>query len=151
MALTCVCSEDGYTTDVTPTNDDVYRDFDQMRRQMKIKSFAGKWVQRKYAFGTEGIPDGESKWLKVVYDFQRESCLFLFCSQHLNMADLQNLNCPKGSRRPTFPIYSAQIPARSSCSCSSVRLWGHVGSRSKTQYSDPPKQVYLAYRPLLSI
>ena len=40
-----------------------------MRKQAKIRSFGSKWVKRSYAFGTEGIADGESDWLKVVYDF----------------------------------------------------------------------------------
>ena len=40
-----------------------------MRRDMKISSASTKWVQRKYAFGAEGVPEGESEWLKVIYGF----------------------------------------------------------------------------------
>ena len=65
--------EDGFTTDVTPGKEDVEADFDTMRRQVKIKSYASKWVTRKYAFGFNGaaadIPDGEFEWLKVSYSF----------------------------------------------------------------------------------
>ncbi|KAF8585711.1 DNA polymerase alpha catalytic subunit [Ramaria rubella] len=58
----------GFDTDVTPTQDDVYDDFDRIRRQIGVKSWAAKWVKRKYAFG-EGVPTGEADWMKVVYGF----------------------------------------------------------------------------------
>ncbi|GJJ15609.1 hypothetical protein Clacol_009887 [Clathrus columnatus] len=61
--------ENGYQTDKTPTEDDVHEDFDEMRRTVGIKSFGSKWVKRKYAFGEEGVPIGESDWMKVVYSF----------------------------------------------------------------------------------
>jgi hypothetical protein len=35
----------------------------------------GKWVKRNYAFGVEGIPNGESDYLKVIYGFDRASSL----------------------------------------------------------------------------
>jgi hypothetical protein len=40
-----------------------------MRREFGIKSISTKWVKRKYAFGADGVPEGESDYLKVVYDF----------------------------------------------------------------------------------
>lgn len=68
--LLIISLEDGYQTDETPTEDDVYDDFDQMRRSAGIKSFGSKWVKRKYAFGEEGVSTGESDWMKVVYSFE---------------------------------------------------------------------------------
>ncbi|KAF8323497.1 DNA polymerase alpha catalytic subunit [Cantharellus anzutake] len=66
--------EDGFVTDMTPEKEDVEADFDTMRRQVKIKSYASKWVKRKYTFGFNGaaadIPDGEFEWLKVSYSFK---------------------------------------------------------------------------------
>lgn len=40
-----------------------------MRREYGIRSISKKWVKRKYAFGVEGVPEGESDFLKVIYDF----------------------------------------------------------------------------------
>lgn len=48
---------------------DVYQDFDALRKRVGIKSFKGKFVKRKYAFGEPDVPTGESQWLKVVYPF----------------------------------------------------------------------------------
>lgn len=48
---------------------DIYRDFDAVRKQAGIKSFKGKFVKRKYAFGEPDVPTGEKQWLKVVYSF----------------------------------------------------------------------------------
>lgn len=56
-------------TDIIPSQDDVYQDFDRIRKQLKIKSWRAKFVKRKYAFGEEDVPTGESNWLKVVYGF----------------------------------------------------------------------------------
>lgn len=61
--------EDGFETDVVPELVDVYRDFDAVRKKAEIKSFKGKFVKRKYAFGEPDVPTGESDWLKVVYSF----------------------------------------------------------------------------------
>ncbi|KAF8507515.1 hypothetical protein BU17DRAFT_78091 [Hysterangium stoloniferum] len=58
-----------YETDLVPSQDDVYDDFDQLRRKVGVKSWAAKWVKRKYAFGEEGVPTGEADWMKVVYGF----------------------------------------------------------------------------------
>jgi DNA polymerase alpha subunit A len=54
---------------IIPTQDDVYDDFDRVRRKVGVKSWAAKWVKRKYAFGEEGVPTGEADWMKVVYGF----------------------------------------------------------------------------------
>lgn len=59
----------GADTDIIPTQDDVYDDFEQIRRKVGVKSWAAKWVKRKYAFGEEGVPTGEADWMKVVYGF----------------------------------------------------------------------------------
>jgi len=40
-----------------------------IRKEMRIKSYRGKFVKRKYAFGETEIPRGESSWMKVVYGF----------------------------------------------------------------------------------
>jgi DNA polymerase alpha subunit A len=58
-----------HETDIVPTQDDIDDDFDLIRKQMKIKSYRGKFVKRKYAFGEKDIPRGESTWMKVVYGF----------------------------------------------------------------------------------
>jgi DNA polymerase alpha subunit A len=63
--------EDGniHETDVVPKPEDVYEDFDMIRKQMKIKSCRSKFVERNYAFGEKDVPRGVSRWLKVVYGF----------------------------------------------------------------------------------
>ncbi|PFH53233.1 hypothetical protein AMATHDRAFT_54925 [Amanita thiersii Skay4041] len=63
--------EDGdlIDTDVVPSLQDVYNDFDMIRKQMDIKSWKARWVKRKYAFGEKSVPRGESQWMKVVYGF----------------------------------------------------------------------------------
>ncbi|KAF8966275.1 DNA polymerase alpha catalytic subunit [Flammula alnicola] len=58
-----------HETDMVPTQEDIDDDFDLIRKQMKIKSYRGKFVKRKYAFGEKEIPRGESLWMKVVYGF----------------------------------------------------------------------------------
>jgi DNA polymerase alpha subunit A len=62
-------SEEGHPTDVTPSQQDVFSDFDAVRRQAGVKAWRAKFVKRKYAFGQEGVREGESEWLKVVYGF----------------------------------------------------------------------------------
>ena len=63
--------EDGnmHETDIVPDQLEIDDDFDSIRKQMKIKSYRGKFVKRKYAFGETKIPRGESSWMKVVYSF----------------------------------------------------------------------------------
>lgn len=57
-------------TDVVPDLNDVYQDFDRVRKKAGIKSFKAKFVKRNYAFGEPDVPRGEARWLKVVYPFE---------------------------------------------------------------------------------
>lgn len=61
------------STDVVPTSDDVYDDFDNLRQNYGIKSFKAKDVQRKYAFGEEEVPRDETTWTKVLYSFEGQT------------------------------------------------------------------------------
>jgi len=61
-------------TDIVPSKEDVYEDFDTIRKEIGVKSWRGKFVKRNYVFGDE-IPRGESEWLKVVYRFDGKQCL----------------------------------------------------------------------------
>ncbi|KAF5362489.1 hypothetical protein D9756_002711 [Leucocoprinus leucothites] len=63
--------EDGefYDTDIVPSLEDVYGDFELIRKQLGIKSWRGKFVKRKYAFGEKEVPRTETQWLKIVYGF----------------------------------------------------------------------------------
>jgi DNA polymerase alpha subunit A len=56
-------------TDVVPELNDVYDDFDRVRKKMGIKVWKAKFVKRKYAFGEQDVPREEREWLKVVYGF----------------------------------------------------------------------------------
>ena len=47
---------------------DVYKEFDNVRKNHKISGFASKPVSRKYAFELPNIP-AESDYLKVLYSF----------------------------------------------------------------------------------
>lgn len=58
-------------TDEVPTDEDVRNDFDALRRNLKIKSFKAKFVERSYAFGEKDVPRGKRRWMKVVYPFTR--------------------------------------------------------------------------------
>ncbi|KAK0489470.1 hypothetical protein IW261DRAFT_1445337 [Armillaria novae-zelandiae] len=60
-----------YETDEVPSLPDVYRDFDVIRKKVSIKSFKGKFVKRKYAFGETDVPREERQWMKVVYGFDQ--------------------------------------------------------------------------------
>jgi DNA polymerase alpha subunit A len=62
-------NEKTHTTDVIPTQQDVYGDFELIRKKIGVKSWKGKFVNRKYVFGETDVPRGESQWLKVVYGF----------------------------------------------------------------------------------
>ena len=54
--------------DDVPSQDDVYEEFDSIRQKHGIGRIAGKFVKRKYAFETRGIPS-EAEWFKVAYSF----------------------------------------------------------------------------------
>lgn len=58
-----------HETDIIPSPQDVHADFEMIRKQIGVKSWRGKFVKRKYAFGEKEVPRGESQWLKVVYGF----------------------------------------------------------------------------------
>jgi len=66
-------------TDIIPSEEDVHDEFDTIRKQMGIKSWRGKFVKRKYVFGEEDIPKGESQWMKVVYSFAGQSVCRYSC------------------------------------------------------------------------
>ncbi|KAF8624027.1 hypothetical protein AX17_007233 [Amanita inopinata Kibby_2008] len=74
--------EDGnlIDTDIVPSMQDVYNDFDMIRKQLKIKSWKAKFVKRKYAFGEKDAPRGERQWLKVVYGFNEPQVPMNACS-----------------------------------------------------------------------
>lgn len=67
--------EDGdiYETDDLVKPEDVYADFDRVRKHVGIKSWRGKFVERQYAFGEADVPKEKTKWLKVVYGFNGRS------------------------------------------------------------------------------
>jgi predicted RNA-binding protein Jag len=71
-------NEDGMEIDIEMQ--DVYDEFDQIRRKHGIRDFGCKFVKRNYAFEVPGVP-AESDYLKVVYSFDRT--LFMFCKRRL--------------------------------------------------------------------
>ncbi|KAG5716236.1 DNA polymerase alpha catalytic subunit [Termitomyces sp. T112] len=77
--------EDGniHETDVIPTPQDVHGDFEMIRKQIGVKSWKGKFVKRKYAFGEKDVPRGESQWLKVVYGFDDPQIPSNACSPNI--------------------------------------------------------------------
>ncbi|KAJ3315983.1 DNA polymerase alpha catalytic subunit [Boothiomyces sp. JEL0838] len=58
-------------TDYPVTLQDVYKEFDEIRKSYGISEFASKMVTRKYAFELPGIP-AESDYLKVLYSFSEK-------------------------------------------------------------------------------
>ncbi|KAG8907664.1 DNA-directed DNA polymerase alpha catalytic subunit pol1 [Tulasnella sp. 403] len=61
---------DDEETDVAPEENDIYSDFDQLRRKCKIKTWMGKFVRRKYVLDdVDREDDREQKYLKVVYGY----------------------------------------------------------------------------------
>ena len=56
-------------TDVVPEKQDVYDDFDRIRKKMCIKSWKARWVKRNYAFDMKDIPK-EAEWMKVLYSYE---------------------------------------------------------------------------------
>ncbi|KAG6896542.1 hypothetical protein C0992_007538 [Termitomyces sp. T32_za158] len=71
--------EDGnmHETDIMPSTQDVHADFEMIRKQIGVKSWKGKFVKRKYAFGEKEVPRGESQWLKVVYGFDGKRSMLI--------------------------------------------------------------------------
>lgn len=82
-------------TDLVPEKAEVKQEFDQKRRERGISSFMAKWVKRNYSFGVEGVPFGESDWLKVIYGFDGTFLLLLSLFLLANLAPLfcQSPNC----------------------------------------------------------
>jgi len=105
-----------YETDITPSQMDVFKDVDAVRKQWNIKKWKAKWVKRSYAFGEPDVPTEETEWLKVVYGFDGRH-LRQF-SYPLQIADRRSQNHLSMLRSPvqTFCASSARAPARSSCS-----------------------------------
>ncbi len=64
-----------YETDDVPSLNDVYADFDRIRKKASISGFKAKFVKRNYAFGEEDVPRTETQWLKVVYGFNGTNSL----------------------------------------------------------------------------
>ncbi|CAO1638402.1 unnamed protein product [Sympodiomycopsis kandeliae] len=60
--------ENGHETDIQPSEDDVYDEFDEMREKHGIKNFLAKAVTRSYAFELPGVP-ATGSYLKVKYGF----------------------------------------------------------------------------------
>jgi len=56
-------------TDVVPGEEDVYGDFNLIRKELKIKNFRAKMVERSYVFGDKNVPREKTKYLKIVYPF----------------------------------------------------------------------------------
>ncbi|KAF8064215.1 DNA polymerase family B-domain-containing protein [Lyophyllum atratum] len=72
-----------HDTDVVPTSQDVHSDFEMIRKQVGVKSWKGRFVERKYAFGEKDVPRGESQWLKVVYGFNDPQIPVNACSPNI--------------------------------------------------------------------
>ncbi|KAG6831739.1 hypothetical protein H0H87_004008 [Tephrocybe sp. NHM501043] len=70
-------------TDIIPTPQDVHADFEMIRKQLGVKSWKGKFVKRKYAFGEKDVPREESQWLKVVYGFSDPQIPINACSPNI--------------------------------------------------------------------
>ncbi|KAL4066177.1 hypothetical protein J3A83DRAFT_4433487 [Scleroderma citrinum] len=70
-------------TDVVPDKQDVYDDFDRIRRKMSIKSWKARWVKRKYAFDMKDVPK-EADWMKVLYSFEEPQIPMDACSPNIH-------------------------------------------------------------------
>lgn len=99
-----------------------------------------KWVKRNYAFGVEGIPTGESDWLKVIYGFSGQSRPSLFYAMSFLTSFIVFFapqNPPSPPERAETPSATSSEPtrARSRPSSSKGRSWVPAGSRSRTPSS----------------
>jgi DNA polymerase alpha subunit A len=94
--------EDGgvYDTDIVPTPQDVYSDFEMIRKQVGVKSWKGRFVKRRYAFGEKDVPRGESQWLKVVYGFN--GMFTLYFSFSLIMCTFIEPQIPMNAESPNI-------------------------------------------------
>lgn len=68
--------EDPAESEFAPTVDDVEDEFEDVIRQAGVTKWLTKEVTRKYAFELPGVP-AETRYLKVVYGFDRELPCFL--------------------------------------------------------------------------
>ncbi|KAG9309455.1 hypothetical protein JVU11DRAFT_10424 [Chiua virens] len=79
-------TEDGQVeiveTDVVPEKEDVYSDFERIRREIGIKSWKARWVKRKYAFDCEDVPK-EAEWMKVLYSYEEPQIPMDACSPNI--------------------------------------------------------------------
>ena len=90
-----------YETDVKPDMDDVYDDFDRVRKKAGIKSWRAKYVKRRYAFGERDVPRDETDWLKVVYGFDGKEIIPQpdFCSYQYTEPQISaNVSSPNFAR-----------------------------------------------------
>lgn len=95
--------EDGniHETDIIPSQEDIDDDFDLIRKAMKIKSYRAKFVKRKYAFGEQDIPRGESQWMKVIYGYNGAYHFFYMRSDvHVPSRACDTHECRKSEHRP---------------------------------------------------
>lgn len=97
--------------DEVPDLLDVYNDFDEIRKQLGISSWKGKFVKRKYAFGDRNVPREETNWLKVVYGFNG-LCAPCVSPHSLIEPRYQSQSFRCMHSRQQFPVCSEQIRAR---------------------------------------
>ncbi|KAI6139794.1 hypothetical protein BKA82DRAFT_955077 [Pisolithus tinctorius] len=69
-------------TDVVPERQDVYDDFDRIRRKLGIKAWKARWVKRKYAFDMKDVPK-EAEWMKVLYSYEGDQIPMDACSPNI--------------------------------------------------------------------
>lgn len=69
-------------TDIVPGKQDVYGDFDRIRRKLDIKAWKARWVKRKYAFDMKDIPK-EAEWMKVLYSYEESQIPIDACSPNI--------------------------------------------------------------------
>lgn len=113
-------------TDMVPDKQDVYDDFDRIRRKMCIKSWKARWVKRKYAFDMKDVPK-EADWMKVLYSYEGR----FWCGGQISTKRngfLQNRRFRWMPVRQISIRYSERTRASSNSSCSSEKSWAPAGS-----------------------
>lgn len=118
--------EDGdfYDTDIVPSLQDVYEDFELIRKELGIKSWRAKFVKRKYTFGERDVPRQERQWLKVVYGFGGKVSSMSKASSLKGLKILRSLPRPKVR---TSLGFSALVRAHLNYWCSKGKSWVLVG------------------------
>lgn len=104
-----------YETDITPSQMNVFKDVDAVRKQWNIKKWKAKWVRRSYAFGEPDVPTEETEWLKVVYGFDGRHLRHFRILCKVVTGTQSRLSMLK-SPVQIFYASSARAPARLSCS-----------------------------------